>query len=104
MTKVEVLKITLKELNRRNKAFVGLENKKRYFGLCAIVGSFRKKGVISYRDSISFNKLLHRSHKNQTVFYTCDAEKTDDSLQFHWKFGKYAPRKIWLEEQIKKLS
>lgn len=93
----KVLKQVLKELRYR-KMFGFIS------GLCAVVSSLQDDKLIDEYDAKAFDKLLNKSHKNQTEFYDHEDRIVSLRTKYHWPRGAFEPREQWLIEQINLLS
>ena len=70
------------------------------YGLCGICFSLFNSDVITAKEQATFINTLFADHKDQTEFWTCLNETTNDINQFHWHKKNYGARVLYLTKKI----
>lgn len=69
-------------------------------GLCSSANWADAKGELAHSEFKLFMKEIHKSIKNQSVFYDGSGFKTDDPTFYLWPRDQAKPRRDWLGKRI----
>lgn len=69
------------------------------YGLCGLARDLHisDKKILSFKEYMSIKQYIR---ENAPVRYLDDGEES----VYHWPVGEIEPRRVWLEEEIKKLE
>ena len=72
-----------------------------YRGLCVVARYLRCNNILTYNDSVEFEKYLRNSfNANKRVFYNDYGKRSASDSQYYWMPRIKPPRIKWLDKHI----
>jgi hypothetical protein len=70
-------------------------------GLCGLVTNLCGKGIITYSEGDELTDYIHDHRPTKESKYYC---KSEEESAWYWSIGKWYPRLLWINAQIRELS